>query len=320
MPDLNHLFLEFSDKISLSSAKKGNLRRGRNALRQKIRDDFKENDRKVPNFCGQGSFMMNTIVNPLPGDEYDIDDGVYINGYSDKPKDEWPTTKTVHNWIKDAVDGHTSTPPVDKNTCVRVIYVNDYHIDLPSYIIKDEVAYLAHKKDGWIESDPKAFTDWFIDKAQKEGEQLRSIVKYLKAWKDYKSVDLKGISITILAGEKFYSYENRDDKSLLGTVTNIIDMLEENFECIKPVYPNEDLFAGYSENKKEKVLDALRDFKKSINDAINEEDEETASEELRKQFGDRFPKGVAKSSNNSSMSAFIKTEAPGVLNNDGHSA
>ena len=25
--------------------------------------------------------MMNTIVNPLPDDEYDIDDGVYINGY-----------------------------------------------------------------------------------------------------------------------------------------------------------------------------------------------------------------------------------------------
>ena len=34
MPDLNHLFLDFNDEISLASAKKDNLRRGRNALRQ----------------------------------------------------------------------------------------------------------------------------------------------------------------------------------------------------------------------------------------------------------------------------------------------
>lgn len=320
MPDLNHLFLDFNDEISLSSAKKDNLRRGRNALRQKIKDNFKEKDRRVPNFCGQGSFMMNTIVNPLPDDEYDIDDGVYINGYSDKPKEEWPTAQTVHNWIKNAVDGHTSTSPVDKNTCIRVIYVDDYHIDLPSYIIKDEVAYLAHKKDGWVESDPKAFTDWFNNKVKDNGEQLRRVVRYLKAWKDYKDVDLKGISITILAGENFYSYDDRDDKSLLGTVTNIVDILEEEFKCQKPVYPNEDLFEGYSETKQESILNALKSLKDSIDKAINDEDEQKASEKLIKQFGDRFPKGETKSSNSSKKSIYIKTDRPGVLNNDGHSA
>ena len=50
---------------------------------------------------------------------------------------------------------------VDKNTCVRVTYVNDYHIDLPVYIIKDDVVYLAHKKNEWIVSDSKAFTVGF---------------------------------------------------------------------------------------------------------------------------------------------------------------
>ena len=111
---------------------------------------------------------------------------------------------------------------------------------------------------------PKAFTDWFNNKVKDNGEQLRRVVRYLKAWKDYKDVDLKGISITILAGENFYSYDDRDDKSLLGTVTNIVDILEEEFKCEKPVYPNEDLFEGYSETKQESILNALKVLKTAL--------------------------------------------------------
>lgn len=318
MSDLNNLFSKFNDKISLSTTKKDNLKRGRDALRKKIKDDFKDKKRNTPKFCGQGSFAMKTTVNPLEDKEYDIDDGVYLQGYSDKEETEWPSTTTVHNWIKNAVDGHTNTPPKDKNTCVRVIYANDYHIDLPAYIIKDQIAYLAHKRDSWIESDPKAFTDWFIGKVKDKGEQLRSIVKYLKSWKSYRDVDLKGIVVTILVGENFYSYSNRDDKSLLGTVTNIIDALEDDFKCKKPVKPYENLFKDFSQYKQENIINSLKKLKGSLNEAINEENEEKASEILQKQFGDRFPKGEAK--NQSCSSSFIQTKSPGVINNDGHSA
>lgn len=320
MPDLNNKFSGFNKKISLSSTKKNNLKTGRDALRDKIKDGFKDNGRKIPKFCGQGSYMMKTIVNPLGDSEYDLDDGVYLQGYSDKPKSEWPSTTSVHDWIKGAVDGHTNTPPKDKNTCVRVIYANDYHIDLPAYIIKNEIAYLANKKDGWVESDPKAFTDWFVGKVKDEGEQLRSVVKYLKAWKDFKDVDLKGIEITILAGQNFYLSNNRDDKSLLGTITNIIDTLEDDFECIKPVKPNEDLFDGFSQSKQDGVISALIKLKDCLDEAINEEDEKKACELLQKQLGDRFPKGESKKSNQASQSTFIQTKSPGVINNDGHSA
>ena len=320
MPDLNSKFSKFNNNISLSSTKKNNLKRGRDSLKDKIKDNFKDKDRKVPKFCGQGSFAMKTTVNPLDDNEYDIDYGVYLQGYSDKKECEWVSTATVHNWIKDAVDGHTNTPPKDKNTCVRVIYANDYHIDLPAYIIKDEIAYLAHKKDGWIESDPKAFTDWFIGKVNDKGEQLRSIVKYLKAWKDYKDVDLKGIVVTILVGENFYSYSNRDDKSLLGTVSNIVDTLEDSFKCKKPVKPNENLFDGFSQSKQDGIINALKKLKDNLDEAINEEDEKKACEILQKEFGERFPKGETKSSNEATQSAFIQTKSPGVINNDGHSA
>lgn len=317
MADLNKLFVEFNDKITLSSSKKENLRTGRDALRKKIKDKFSEKERKNPKFCGQGSYMMKTTTNPIDG-EYDLDDGVYIQGYSDKEIDEWPSTSTVHAWIKDAVDGHTSTSPVDKNTCVRVIYVNDYHIDLPAYIIKDDVAYLAHKKDGWVVSDPKAFTDWFVGKVTENGEQLRSLVKYLKAWKEYQNIDLKGIAVTILVGENYYSYDNRDDLSLLGTLSNIIETLDEDFKCVKPVAPNENIFDGYSETKKNSILSGLKNLRNSLQEAINKEDEKEASDIMIKCFGDRFQQG--KSSSKENKLQYVRAESPAIIKNDGRSA
>lgn len=317
MSDLNKLFSKFNGIITLSTEKTANLKTGRDAIREKIRKKFKENGRSVPKFHGQGSFMMKTTVNPLTDEEYDIDDGVYLSSYNDKPQEEWATPLKVHTWIKDAVDGHTGTPPLDKNTCVRVIYAKNYHIDLPSYIIKNDIVYLAHKREGWTPSDPKAFTDWFLDKVNTKGEQLRSLVKYLKAWKDFENVDLKSIVISILVAENFYSYTDRDEKALLGTVTNIYNKLNWNFICKKPVVPNEDLLDGLSETKKDGVLNALKSLKESLDNAINSDDEEVASDYLIKSFGDRFPKGEAKKSE---RAEYVRTNSPVVFKNDGHSA
>lgn len=317
MADLNSLFSTFCTEITLKSEKKKKLRTGREALRKKIKDKFSEDGKNQPKFHGQGSYMMKTTVNPIDG-EYDLDDGVYLQGYSDKEMEEWPKATTVHSWIKDAVENHTSTAPKDKNTCVRVIYVNDYHIDLPSYIIKDDVAYLAHKRDGWVVSDPKAFTDWFVDKVTTNGEQIRSLVKYLKAWKEYKDIDLKGIAITILVGENYYESDDRDDLSLLGTITNIITELEYKFECIKPVAPNEDIFKDYSETKKNSIINGLKDLRDSIQKAVDETDEKEASKIMIECFGSRFPEG--ESSKESDNKDFIRAEAPAIIKNDGRSA
>lgn len=321
MKDLNSKFLDFNKKITLTSSKKEKLRTGRDALREKVKDSFSEEGRKKPTFCGQGSYMMKTTTNPLNDGEYDIDDGVYIQGYSDEEIDNWPSTATVHNWIKKAIKDHTSQNPIDKNTCIRVVYAGDYHIDLPAYVEKDEVIYLAHKANGWVESDPKAFTNWFVDKVKDEGEQLRSIVKYLKAWKDYKDIDFKGIAITILVGNHYCSYKDRDDLALLGTVTSILEELEIDFKCKKPVAPGEDIFNGYSDTRKNSIINGLASLKNNLQKAVDEKNEEEACNMMRKLFGDRFPKGENTSERNSNKAhGYIRGEAPAILKSDGHSA
>ena len=159
---------------------------------------------------------MKTLVNPPSGGDYDLDDGVYLHGYEKMKMEDWPSPATVHSWVRDAVKDRTKSDPIDKDTCIRVSYSAGYHIDLPVYIIKDDTAYLAHKSKGWVESDPKAFRSWFIDKVTSDtyGEQLRSVVTYLKAWKDYRGISFKGIEITILTTLNFDQYTDRDDKCL----------------------------------------------------------------------------------------------------------
>ena len=297
MLDLNKLFEDFHDEISLTKTYKDKITKGRDALRTRIGNKFEEKGRKKPQHCTQGSYAMRTAIMPTGDDEFDLDNGVYLKGYSIE-QDDWPSTQTVHTWVKDAVNGHTSNPPIDKNTCVRVVYEDKYHIDLPIYIMGensdgDSIAYLAHKSKGWIESDPKAFTNWFQGFVNDNGQQIRHMVKYLKAWKDYKNIDIKGMAITILVCNNFSVTANRDDISLLDTVTNIIDSLEDSFHCYKPVTPtDEDLFADISETSKNSILNGLNNLKRKLDIAINEKsNEKEATDILRTVFEDRCPDG-----------------------------
>ena len=304
-------FIEFDGKIKLSASKSNQLKTGRDALRTDIRDWFSEKDKKQPKFCWQGSFAMKTTVNPITGD-YDLDDGVYLQGYSNN-ENEWPSTTSVHNWVKTATDGRTSLDSTDKNTCVRINYADGYHIDLPIYIMKDDEPYLAHKSNGWVLSDPKAFTDWFIDKVNDNDEQLRRLVRYLKAWKEYNNVPLKGIEITILVAENFDGYDNRDDKALFSTIERILNTLDKNFSCVKPVAPGEDLFENISDTKKDKILSSLTNLKNDLSAAISEDSDETVTEILQGLFGTRFPKVVKINK------SYTVTSSPGVLKHDARS-
>ncbi|CEN46668.1 conserved hypothetical protein [Capnocytophaga canis] len=319
MADLHSTFLDFDDIIRLKQSKKESLRKSRNSIRDDIRDYFEKNrDKHSVNFKGQGSFMMNTTIQPL-SNEYDLDDGVYIFG----KEEDRPTPKTAHNWVYEAVKNRTSTEPIDKNTCVRVIYKEDYHIDLPIYYMLEksddeysldtEIPKLAHLSKGWIESDPYAFKKWFDEQA-KGKPQLKRIVRYLKAWSDKKNNDNSslrfpsGMIFTILASNNFVADE-RDDISLLETLKAIQKQIDDNrfswsanYACYRPT-PNKDenLLDKYSaDSTKNTFLDALDSFIKSGEQAINLTDKKDACAKWQRHLGNRFPCNAIKEENHSS--------------------
>lgn len=317
MADLNALFQIFDDNISLSRTQDDKLRQGRDALRDIIKKWFTDNDKPQPKFCWQGSFAMKTTVNPILG-EYDLDDGVYLSGYENKPISTFPTPDTVHSWIKNATSRHTKEEPIDKKSCVRVVYQAGYHIDYPIYIDNSEKNYLATTNEGWIISNPTEFVNWFVEKVKNSDEQLRRIVKYIKAWKDYNNIDLKGVEITILAANNYYEFEGHDENSLRETITRMLVSLTINFVCQRPVEPYENLFEGKSQAQKDEILSKLQLLKEKLDKSISEEDEEKASKYMIEIFGDRFPKGKPPTTDKGAN--FERTNQPAILHHDGRSA
>lgn len=329
-------FISFNDTVKLTKTKRETLTSNRTALRNVIRkyfDEKKPNEIK-PKFHSQGSYVMKTIVNPIAKKsedndqellEYDIDDGVYFIG--DEKAEYRKSVDTYHNWIYDAVKNHTDKGAEKKNTCVRVLYADGHHIDLPIYYKmkdKDSIPELAHKTKGWIDSDPREFYDWFNKLAKGEDQQLRRIVRYLKAWCDYRhsvNSDIKmpsGFILTILACENI-SFDERDDKALSETLIKIRKKINKDyggsFVCKRPTVPKgEDLLSGFSGTRRDNFLSHLNSFITSSEQALAGLNPKESCLKWQKHFGNRFSCATAKDENEKnarthSSPAVIKTNA-----------
>lgn len=309
MAKMHDSFTEFCNALGLSSTQIDEVRGSRNANRDAIRSWMCENDKGEVRFSMQGSFPMFTTISPPEGEEYDIDDGVYLCAYEDTEKDDWPSCIKVHDWIKSATEGRTKVEPIDKDACVRVSYAHGYHVDIPIYILKDGHAYLARKNSNWELNDAKEFKDWVNEKNPADG-QLKRLIKYLKRWKDHNGIDLKGIAITILAVENYEGAPNKDDDALRYTVESICNALGANFKCVKPLEPYDDLFERYSSAEANNILSSLQDLLETLKEAHMSDNARDASIILRKAFGDDFPESSDESMAKASVAA---TSAPGIL-------
>lgn len=308
MAVLHKEFINYNKNIKLTTTRKESLKNSRKELRKKIRNWFKDNKSKElqPKFKGQGSFDMNTGINPIPtynedGEallKYDLDDGVYFIEKEDE--DNKKSIDTWHDWIYDSVANHTGEDSIRKTTCIRVVFADGHHIDIPIYYKNDGAIELAHKTKSWLKSDPKEFVEWFNNL---KTIQLERIVRYLKAWKNYredKNSSLKlpsGFELTILAADNYIEDDN-DDKSFRATIRKINTELNKpnGFKCIRPTTPkNEDVFSEYSNTRKENFLNTLSNLLKDLDKANEEKNFKKASEILRNnQFGVRFPLGEDK--------------------------
>lgn len=302
-------FIDFDCTITLNDSRIKSLKKSRKKLRDRIREDFKENHSNEikPKFWSQGSFQTGTAVNPIGreveegGEEiiiykYDVDDGIYFIG---EEKDRKSVT-TYHNWIYDAVNGHTNREPVDKNTCVRSIFSDGHHIDQPIYFEKEgQIPQLAHKAKNWIDSDPREFTIWFEEKTNGK-PQLKRLVRYFKAWCDYQNFNgngkkmPSGLVMTIWVAENA-AYNDRDDIAMKDTLVNIkrLTDFQVKITCLRPTVPKwENLLEDY------KYIDFFKErlsaFVDSAKQAINETNQKTSCGKWQMHFGERFSCASAK--------------------------
>lgn len=291
MAVLHKEYIKYNTEIKLNDSRKESLVKSRKELRKKVKKWFAEKkpDELQPKFGSQGSFEMNTTINPIPNyDEdgnkllrYDLDDGIYF--LEKENEDNRKSIQTWHDWVFESVDNHTFQDTIRKTTCIRVVFADGHHIDMPIYYKLDDAIELAHLSKSWIESDPKAFYEWFNGL---KNAQLERLVRYLKGWKDYREFhnsSLKlpsGFELTILAANNYVKDDN-DDVAFRETVRAINTEMNKpsGFKCLRPTTPkDEDVFSSYSETRKTNFLNAISSLLSDLDRADKEKNFKKASE------------------------------------------
>jgi hypothetical protein len=294
MANTHTLFQSFNSDLQITSTKRGQLTTSRDNLRDKIRTYFDKNHPEYhPKFCMQGSYKMKTTIR-TKDDTCDIDDGVYFDCNPDDV-----SCTTLQTWVKKAVDG-TTDDISHRKKCITVNYKADYNIDLPVYLFDEDTdnhPFLAIKDGDWREDDPKEMIKAFNDAKDSKGQLLR-IVRYLKAWCDYKRQKMpSGLSMTILAMNNMQT-NDRDDIALKFTLIEIERVLKENFECVVPATPNDDIFAEYDDIRKNNFMTNLSSFIIDAKKAVDDEKNQLKASRLwQKHLGERFPDGEDKNEN-----------------------
>jgi len=219
-----------------------------------------------------------------------------------------------------------------KTHCVRVEIAPDAHIDLPLYTIPDkeftrlteaalasvqtnaraqdddalfsEQIYrtlpkdrimIAHRSNGWIESDPRKIEDWFHEAIDDHGEGLRRVCRYFKGWRDHQWKKCRLTSLAIMACVvKAYDdlggtlAEDRDDTALLAISQKLPDLLRE--EIPNPVIQGQFLDKDWTIVDRLDFVGRAERLHVELNTALNNTFHKTiAITKLQSVFGTRIP-------------------------------
>ena len=212
----------------------------------------------------------------------------------------------------------------DKVTCVRIEVSELVHIDIPLYAIPDEEfailkasverygfdslteaainaqhdtwtalpsdkVLLAHRESNWVASDPRPVKEWFLGEVSAKGEQLRRVVRYLKAFRDWKWSSGGPSSILLMAAATplFEKRDRRDDLALLDVVSAIPAKLREGVK--NPVDESESLTDRIGRAGVEEAAEAFEEFEKLIRGAVDASNPSQACTWMKREFGPRFP-------------------------------
>lgn len=213
----------------------------------------------------------------------------------------------------------------DKPTCIRIVISVGAHIDIPLYAIPDEEfvtlakasrerygydslteavnmaerdawtalpadkVLLAHRECNWMSSDPRPVKEWFLGEVEAKGEQFRRVVRYLKAFRDWKWSSGGPASILLMAAAAplFEKRDRRDDLALLDVVEALPARLRAGVS--NPVDECESLTERLGEAGVEEAAEVFEELEKMLRGSIDAGSPSQACIWMQGEFGPRFP-------------------------------
>ena len=237
---------------------------------------------------------------------------------------------TVEAILTDLAKRRSWSVETSNPNCTRLIIAHDKHVDMPIYSIPDrefrriaearfslaksQVSFseyyagsdfddmweamparvrMAHKTKGWIDSDPRPIRDWVLTQVRLKSEQLRRLMRYVKAWRDHQNwpnSDPKSILLMALVDASLdRKIGGRDDLALIQVCSRIPDLLRGSVEI--PAIPGEDLTKRLDEDGLRAALtQRIRDLHDLLSACVNGRyTRGKACSLLQGNFGHRFP-------------------------------
>lgn len=158
-----------------------------------------------------------------------------------------------------------------------------------------QMIHMARRDGTWQESDCELIRKWFTDKLkslENNGQQLRAICRYLKAWRDWqfadKSFQPSSILLMIIACKYYQYYPSRDDLALLSVLEELPNALNSDvYENIEE-HESED----FNRMKERERVEASRYADKLYQNfmaSLNNSDKTKALTFITNELGDRIP-------------------------------
>lgn len=292
MADLHGAINQFHRQITVRPEIRIAIRIAIESIRKQIRRHFRHTiHQPEPRFRSQGAYAINTLVNPING-EFNLNDGVYLLHLDNQEDRNWPTGATVHGWLLKALYNFGRAKIIENGTYVRVQYKGLYNVDLRVYGMLNGQVKQAVKGIDWIQCDPHALVQWFKNHVSSHGEQLLRIIRYVKAWSDFQSLNSEQMPISLLLSVlavRHFQENARDDVALAYTFKVISKAVISYFSIPNPVDHKEELAGHLSFAQMKRFCTAIEEAAATAVRAIRGYDAREASILWQSLFGNRFP-------------------------------
>ena len=278
-----------------------------NALAEFLIDDLKTHSGYPIRTWLQGSYKFGTQVRPVHmTEEFDIDLGIYYCWNGDRDSGDF-TPRELKQLLQGSLarfasrnDDVIEVVEPAKTRCCRVRFKGNFHIDIPSYHLYEELdsRSLATEENAWEDSDPKAIYIWFKNQFKDDQRvRVRRIVRYLKAWAALKFRDIKGrpssLLLTVLIAEAaqqlLEELPSQDDDALAMVLLKISLNLGDAQDVQNPVDKGENLASRLSEEGWKSFVEKMADFSETAATAVQDGDTLTACSRWAFEFEHLFP-------------------------------
>jgi len=259
---------------------------------------------KIRGFAAHGSWAHQTIIKPVEGAPFDADLLVYVD-----PVEGWDAKAYIDELYACFKDHGTYADKMRRYShCVTIEYAGERKIDMAPCVvnrgglIRYEVCDRANNR--FVASEPKAYTDWLIERNAWSGaNSFRKVTRLLKYLRDIKATfTCPSFLLTTLLGMCITSADKDSEalgdlptalRTVIGRLDDWLQVRPSRPEVRNPVLQSEVISGAWDDTRYANFRERVHTYRTWIDDAYAEPDREESIGKWRRVFGDDFAKAVA---------------------------